>query len=94
MAPTPPKVSARARLVEVALEPGERDFFARSFVNRLWHRIFGVGLVMPLDQMHSENPASHPDLLRWLARDAIEHRYDLRRLIRGLVLSSAYARTS
>jgi hypothetical protein len=90
----PKTVSARARLVEVALEPGGRDFFARSFVNRVWHRFFGVGLVMPLDQMHSENPASHPDLLRWLARDAIEHGYDLRRLIRGLVLTRAYTRTS
>jgi hypothetical protein len=92
--PAPPKVSARARLVEIALEPGERDFFARSIVNRVWHRIFGVGLVMPLDQMHSENPPSHPELLRWLARDMVEHGYDLRRLTRGLVLSRAYARSS
>jgi hypothetical protein len=88
------KVSARARLVEIALEPGERDFFARSIVNRLWHRVFGTGLVMPLDQMHSENPPSHPELLNWLARDTIEHGYDLHRLLRGLVLSRAYARTS
>ena len=52
------------------------------------------GLVMPLDQMHSENPPSHPELLAWLARDTVEHGYDLRRLIRGLVLSRAYARDS
>ena len=51
------------------------------------HRFFGLGLVMPLDQMHSENPPSHPELLDWLARDIVEHGYDLRRLIRGLVLS-------
>ena len=49
---------------------------------------------MPLDQMHSANPPSHPDLLAWLARDTIDHGYDLRRLIRGLVLSRAYARDS
>jgi hypothetical protein len=92
--PPPPKVSARARLVEVALEPDARDFFARSIVNRLWHRYFGIGLVMPLDQMHKENPPSHPELLGWLAGDLIEHRYDLRRLVRGLVLSATYARSS
>jgi hypothetical protein len=92
--PPAPKVSARAKLVEVALEPGERDFFARSIVNRLWSRFYGTGLVMPLDQMHSANPPSHPELLAWLARDTIEHKYDLRRLIRGLVLSRAYARSS
>ncbi len=49
---------------------------------------------MPLDQMHSENSPSHPELLDWLARDMVEHNYDLRRLIRGLVLSRAYARDS
>jgi hypothetical protein len=92
--PPPPQVSARARLAEVALEPDARDFFARAIVNRLWHRYFGVGLVTPLDQMHAENPASHPELLNWLARDLIEHGYDLRRTIRGLALSRAYARSS
>jgi hypothetical protein len=49
---------------------------------------------MPLDQMHSANAPSHPELLDWLARDTIEHHYNLRRLIRGLVLSRAYARDS
>jgi len=90
----PPKFSARAELVKLSLQPGQRDFFARAIVNRIWHRFFGYGLVMPLDQMHSENPPSHPELLNWLARDLVEHGYDLRRLIRGLVLSRAYARES
>jgi hypothetical protein len=92
--PPAPKTSARAKLVEIALSPGERDFFGRSIVNRLWDRLFGTGLVIPLDQMHSANPPSHPELLAWLARDTIEHRYDLRRLTRSLVLSRAYARSS
>jgi hypothetical protein len=92
--PPPPKFSARAKLVEVALQPGDRDFFARAIVNRLWHRLFGRGLVMPLEQMHSANPPSHPELLAWLARDTIDHGYDLRRLIRGLVLSRGYSRAS
>jgi hypothetical protein len=88
------KFSARAELVKLSLQPDQRDFFARSIVNRIWHRFFGYGLVMPLDQMHSENAPSHPELLDWLARDLVEHGYDLRRLIRGLVLSRAYARAS
>jgi hypothetical protein len=44
--------------------------------------------------MHSANPASHPELLAWLARDVVSHGYDLRRLVRGLVLSEAYSRSS
>ncbi|MDR3632693.1 MAG: DUF1549 domain-containing protein [Isosphaeraceae bacterium] len=94
VAPPAPTFSARAKLVEVALQLGERDFFARAVVNRVWYRLFGHGLVMPLDQMHSENPPSHPELLEWLARDTIAHGYNLRRLTRGLVLSRAYARSS
>src|SRR5262245_3459988 len=92
--PEPPSVSLRAKLVETALEPGGRDFFARAAANRLWYRFFGQGLVMPLDQMHSANKPSHPDLLAWLARDLAGHGYDLRRLVRGLVSSRAYARAS
>jgi hypothetical protein len=93
-APPPPSVSLRGKLVDTALEPGQRDYFAKSIVNRVWARLYGVGLVNPLDQMHSENPPSHPELLEWLARDLVEHGYDLRRLTRGIVLSKTYARSS
>lgn len=93
-APPKPAFSAREKLVEVSLAEGNADFFARSIVNRMWHRFFGTGLVSPLDQMHSENPPSHPELLAWLARDTAAHGYDLRRLIRGLVMSNAYSRSS
>jgi Protein of unknown function (DUF1549)/Protein of unknown function (DUF1553) len=93
-APPKPKFSAREKLVEVALQPKEAEFFARSIVNRLWHRFLGRGLVNPLDQMHSENPASHPELLQELARDMAAHKYDLRRLIRGIVMSQTYSRGS
>lgn len=93
-APPAPKFSAREKLVEMALRPEESKFFARSIANRLWYRLLGYGLVMPLDQMHSENPSSHPELLAWLARDVRDHGYDIRRTIRGIVLSETYSRSS
>lgn len=93
-APPAPKFSARAKLVEVALKDANADFFAKNIVNRMWHRYFGSGIVNPLDQMHSENPPSHPELLAWLARDVAANGYDLKRLTRGLVLSKAYSRSS
>ncbi len=92
--PPPPRFSARLALANLAIQPDQREFFAKSIVNRLWHRFFGLGLVTPVDQMHSANSPSHPELLAWLARDMAEHGYDLRRMIRGLVLSKAYARSS
>lgn len=93
-APPPPSFSRRARLVETALAGGESNYLARSMVNQLWRRFFGRGLVSPVDQMHSANPPSHPELLDWLARDFAAHGYDLRRLVRGIVSSRAYARSS
>jgi hypothetical protein len=92
--PAPPNFSLRGKLVEVALAPDTRGFFARNIANRMVHRFLGNGLVMPLDQVHSENKATHPELLDWLARDTAAHGYDLKRLARGLVLSKAYARSS
>lgn len=92
--PPPPRFSRRAKLVEVALNDEQSRFFARSIVNRIWKRLLGHGLVNPVDQMHSENPPTHAELLEWLARDMVSHNYDLKRLIRGIVLSQAYARNS
>jgi len=92
--PKPPEFSLRRKFVETVLKPGENRFFARSIVNRVWKRLLGYGLVEPVDQMHSSNPPSHPQLLAWLERDLVAHEYDLKRLIRGIVLSKTYAQSS
>ncbi len=92
--PPGPKFGSRKQLAKLALDGANREMFARSIVNRLWFRFYGHGLVMRVDQMHAKNKASHPELLQWLARDLIEHDYDLKRLIGGLVSSRAYARSS
>ncbi len=93
--PTPaPEFSRRAQLIEIALRENDRDYFSKNLVNRMWNRMYGHGLVMPLDQMHPENPPSHPDLLDWLARDTYTNDYNIQRLIRGLILSKTYSQNS
>ncbi len=92
--PSRPEFSPRTKLVELALQPDNEQMLARNIVNRVWAMFLGRGLVHPLDQMHSANPASHPDLLEWLTRDLIAHKYELRRLVKGIVLSETYARSS
>ena len=89
-----PEFRPRQRLVETASHQDNNDFLAKNIVNRMWHRLMGRGIVDPPDQLHSENSPSHPELLDWLARDTVEHGYDLKRLIRGIVLSTAYSRSS
>jgi hypothetical protein len=90
--PPTPDFRPRAELVKLALADQEGGFFARNIANRIWARLFGRGLVHPLDQMHSENPPSHPELLTLLAEDLRAHGYDLRRLIHAIALTDAYAR--
>ena len=92
--PEKPAFSPREKLVEVALRAEDNRFFARNAVNRVWERLLGRGLIHPVDQLHSANPASHPELMDWLVRDTVAHGYDLKRLMRGIVLSQAYARSS
>ena len=92
--PEKPSFSPREKLVEVALRTEDNQFFARNIVNRVWDRFFGRGLVHPVDQLHAANAPSHPELLDWLTRDLVAHNYDLKRLLRGIVLSQAYSRSS
>ena len=91
--PPRPAFRPRAQLVETALSDREHQYFARNIANRLWARFFGRGLVHPLDQMHSHNPPSHPELLDALATDLYQSGYDLRRQIQALVLTDSYARS-
>lgn len=92
--PSNAEYSFRAQLVEVALREENQPQFARALVNRLWHQLFGYGLVMRVDQMHEANPSSHPELLNWLARDLQVHGYNFHRLIQGIVSSQTYSRSS
>jgi hypothetical protein len=62
--------------------------------NWVWAQFFGKGLVDPPDDMSRSNPPVHPELLNALARHFVEHKYDLRDLIRTVVTSEAYGLSS
>ena len=72
----------------------DNPFFARAISNRLWGHFLGRGLVEPVDDMRVTNPPSNPELLDAMARDLIEHKYDLKQLIRTIMLSSTYQLSS
>jgi hypothetical protein len=69
---------------------------ARTVVNRIWAQLFGRGLVATLEDMgtQSEEP-SHPELMDWLAwRFMHEHNWQLKGLIKDIILSGTYRQTS
>lgn len=99
---TPPKLLGGR---EIPFEPGSSDvrvelwewmrspenpYFAPAFVNRLWHHYFGTGIVDPPDDFNQGNPPSNPQLLNWLAREFIEHKFDIKHIHRVILNSRTY----
>lgn len=72
----------------------DNPFFAKAAVNWVWAQFFGRGLVDPADDMSRANPAVHPELLDALAKRFVEHKFDLRDLVRTVATSEAYALSS
>jgi hypothetical protein len=68
--------------------------FARMQVNRVWFHLLGRGLVDPVDDFRSSNPASHPEVLERLAKDFAGEGFDLRKVIRTIMNSRVYQLSS
>ncbi len=68
----------------------DNPWFAKMQANRIWFHLLGRGLVDPVDDFRASNPPSHPELLDQLAREFVEHRFDLRHLIRVIMASRTY----
>ena len=69
-------------------------YFSRAIVNRVWKHFMGRAFVEPIDGFGEENLPTNADLLDWLAEDLIIHDYDLQHLMRTILNSETYQRTS
>jgi hypothetical protein len=88
-----PKFSRRAQLAE-HLTSKDNPRFARATVNRFWYFLLGRGIIDPVEYDHDANPPSHPELLQLLSDEFVASKYDVKALIRAIVLSDTYQRTS
>ena len=68
--------------------------FPKAVVNRVWSYFLGYGFTTPIDDFGAHNPPTHPALLEGLAQRFAEYSYDLKSLMRWVVLSKPYGLTS
>jgi Protein of unknown function (DUF1553)/Protein of unknown function (DUF1549) len=72
----------------------DNPYFSRAIVNRVWANFFGVGLVEKVDDLRTTNPASNEALLGAAAAFLAGHRFDLKALMRAILQSETYQRSS
>ena len=90
----PANASGRLQLAQW-MTSREHPLTARVMVNRVWHWLFGEGLVRTTDNFGSTGELpSHPELLDHLAIQFMESGWDLKKLVKTLVMSRAYRMSS
>ncbi len=72
----------------------ENPYFTDAIVNRVWAAFFGIGIVNAVDDLRASNPASNPELMRELRESLIADKYDLKSLMRRIMNSETYQRSS
>src|SRR5690606_21380721 len=55
----------------------ENQYFAKSYVNRLWGYLFGRGIIEPIDDIRAGNPPTNPELLDYLTKEFIDSGFDM-----------------
>ncbi len=73
----------------------ENPLTARVFVNRLWKQFFGMGLSKVIDDMGAQGePPVNPALLDWLATEFVDRGWDMKHMVRTIVMSATYRQAS
>jgi hypothetical protein len=68
----------------------ENPWFARNIVNRIWSWLLGRGIVHEPDDIRPDNPPSNPELLAYLEKELVSHKYDLKHIYRLILNSQTY----
>jgi hypothetical protein len=73
----------------------ENPLTSRVLVNRIWHHLFGRGIVASVDDFGPMGQLpTHPELLDWLASELVKNDWSVKKMIREIVLSSTYRQSS
>jgi hypothetical protein len=85
----PPSASRREQLARWVTSK-ENIYFARSYVNRLWSYLLGVGIIEPVDDIRAGNPPTNPALLDALTDDFVKSGFNVRHMLATMCKSRVY----
>ncbi|MFM7541578.1 MAG: DUF1549 and DUF1553 domain-containing protein [Planctomycetota bacterium] len=88
-----PEEDPRHALVDWMVRP-DNPFFAKALSNRLWGHFFGRGIVQEVDDLRETNPPSNPELLDHLAGEFLRSKFNMKALIRQMLVSRVYQLSS
>jgi WD40 repeat protein len=83
------KASRREKLAAWMTSP-DNQYFGRSYVNRLWGYLFGIGIIEPIDDIRAGNPATNPELLDFLEDEFIQGGFNVRHILKLICKSRTY----
>lgn len=84
-----PDESRREILAHWLTSP-DNAYFAKSYANRVWGYLFGVGIIDPIDDLRASNPPTNPELLDYLTEEFVKSGFNVRHLQRLIVTSRTY----
>jgi WD40 repeat protein/mono/diheme cytochrome c family protein len=85
-----PEKATRRQEIAYWLTSPENPYFARSYVNRLWGYLLGVGIIEPIDDIRAGNPPTNPELLDYLGSEFVKSGFNVRHVMRLITTSRTY----
>jgi hypothetical protein len=85
-----PGTATRRQQLAAWVTSRDNPYFAKSYVNRLWSYLLGVGIIEPVDDIRAGNPPSNPRLLDQLTQDFIDSGFDAQHMFLTICKSRAY----
>ncbi len=82
--------ATRREQLSAWMTDADNPYFARSYVNRLWGYLLGVGLIEPIDDIRAGNPPTNPELLDHLTETFVASGFDTREVMRSICNSRTY----
>lgn len=85
-----PQQPTRRQQLASWLTSKDNPLFAKSYVNRIWGYMFGVGIIEPIDDIRAGNPATNPELLDYLTRQFVQSGFNVQTMVKEICKSRTY----